>query len=142
LKQHRVNAIEVALFLQGVSQAPLQFLHNLIGVALEQLGAILGEFRHGRLRRIPVAGGVLVQVGRRRSESSQRITEHGRGFTRHHTTELYTPIFDAPVGSGRRRRGTQLDGSGHAPAGGELAKVRHLAIEPQWQRVGSIHVLL
>ena len=40
---------------------------------------------------------------------------------------------------GRGRR-AQVDGARHAPAGRELAQIRHLAVQSQRQRTRTIHV--
>ena len=141
-RRHRMNAIEVTHLAQVGSQARVQFVHNFVRVSLQLFGAVFGEFRDSRLRRIPVARTVLIEVGRGCRKSSQGIAEHCRGFTRHHTAEFDASVLDAPIGGARRGRGAQVDGSRHAPAGGELAKVRHLAIQPQRQGAGTVNVFL
>ena len=48
------------------------------------------------------------------------------------------PWWAAPVSG----RGAEIDGARHAAAGGKLAEIGQLAVEPQRQRVGAVDVLL
>ena len=124
------------------AQALLQLLHDLVRVALELLGAVLGQLGDRGLGRVPVARAVLVEVGGRRRQPPQGIAEDRRRLARHHAAELDPPVFEAAVGGRRGGRRAQVDGARHAPAGGELAQVGHLAVQPQRQRVRAVHVLL
>ena len=61
-----VNTAEVARLAQVVTQALIEFLHHLVGVALQLFGAVLSELGHRGLRRIPVTRPILIEIGRRR----------------------------------------------------------------------------
>ena len=76
--RHRVDAAKVARSAQVSAQPLLDLGGDRVGIALELLGPILGELGDGRLRRVPVARAVLVEVGRRRAQTPQRVAEHRR----------------------------------------------------------------
>ena len=107
------------------AQALVQLLHHLVGVALQLLGAVLGQLGDRGLRRIPVARAILVEIGGRARQPPQGIAKDRRRLAGHHAAELHPPVLDAPVGGRGRGRRTQVDGARHAPAGRELAEVRH-----------------
>ena len=58
----------------------VEFLDDGVRVALELLGAVLRELGHRGLGRVPVAGAILVEVGRSARQPPQRIPEHGGGL--------------------------------------------------------------
>ena len=112
------------------------------GIALELLGAVLGELGDRRLGGVPEARAVLVEVGRRRREPPQRVAEHGRRLARHHAAELHPPILEPAVrGRGRGRR-AEVDRARHPPRGVQLAEVGLLGVDLERQRVRPVHVLL
>ena len=113
--RQRMDAREVAGLAQVGAQPLVQLLRHLVGIALELLGAVLGELGDRRLRRVPEARPVLVEVGRRRGEPPQRIAEHGRRLARHHAAELDAPVLEAAVRRRRRRRRAEVDRARHAP---------------------------
>jgi hypothetical protein len=57
-----MHPIKVTLLGQIGTQALIKFVHHLIWIALELLGAVLGELGDRGLRRVPVAWPVLVEV--------------------------------------------------------------------------------
>ena len=57
---------------------PAVSLRHLVGIALELLGAVFRELRDCRLRGVPEPLAILIEVGRRRREPAQCITEHSR----------------------------------------------------------------
>ena len=140
--RQRMDAGEVAGLPQVGAQPLVQLLRHLVGIALELLGAVLGELGDGRLGGVPVARPVLVEVGGRRREPPQRIAEHGRRLARHHAAELDAAILEPAVRRGRRRRRAEVDGARHAPRRVQLAEVRLLGVDPERQRVRPVHVLL
>ena len=140
--RQRMDAAEVARLAQVGSQALVQLLHHLVGIALELLGAVLRQLGDRGLGRVPVARAVLVEVGGRSGQPPQGIAEDRGRLARHHAAELHPPVLDAPMGRRGRGRRAQVDRARHAPAGRELAEVGHLAVQPQRQRVGAVHVLL
>ena len=91
------------------AQPLVDLRHDRVGIALQLLGAVLGELGDGRLRRIPVARPILVEEGRCRAQPPQRIAEHRRRLARHDAAELDAPILDAAVGGRRRRRRAEID---------------------------------
>ena len=127
--RQRVDAREVARLAQVGAQPLVQLLRHLVGIALELLGAVLGELGDGRLGRVPVARPVLIEVGRRRREPPQRIAEDGRRLARHHAAELDPPVLEPAVRRGRRRRRAEVDGARHAPRRVQLAEVRLLGVD-------------
>ena len=137
-----MNAVEFAGVAKVGAEPRRELLHDLVGVALQLLGAVLRELGDGRLRGVPVTGTVLVEVGRRAGKSPQCIAEHGRRLPRHDAAELDAAILDPAVSGVRRGRGPEVDRSRHPSGSGELAEVRDLAVEPQRQRAGPVHVLL
>ena len=125
-----MHPVEVAHRAQIGSQALVEFVHHLVRVAFELLGAILGELGDRGLRGVPVAWPVLVEVGSRCRQSSQRIAEYGGRLARHHAAEFDTSILEATVRSGRGGSRAEVNGARHAPTGSEFAEVRHIAVEP------------
>src|SRR5208337_3490271 len=99
-----MDAGKIAAPLQIASQTGLQFRGDLVGIALELLGAVFGELGNRRLGREPGAGAVLIEIGRGSREPSQRVAEHGRRFPWPPAAELHTPVFESAMGSRRRRR--------------------------------------
>ena len=85
-------------FLRQVGPQPLvQLGHDLVGVALQLLGAVLGQLGDRGLGRVPVARTVLVEVGGRRRQPAQGIAEDRRRLARHDAAELDPPVFEAAV---------------------------------------------
>ena len=137
-----MDPMEVAGTAQIGAQPGAERLRHLVGVALQQLGAVLGQLGDGRLGRVPVPRAVLIEVGRRAGQPPQRIAEHGGRLARHHAPELHTSVLQPLMSSLGGGRGTEIDGPRDAPASGELAEVRHVSVDPQRQRAGTVHVLL
>ena len=92
-----MDAAEVARLAQVGAQPLVELLHHLVGVALELLGAVLGQLGDRGLRRVPVARAVLVEVGRRAGQPAQRIAEDRRRLARHHAAELHPPVLEAAM---------------------------------------------
>ena len=126
----RVDAVEVPARAQVRLQPILQLLRDVVRLAPQLLGAILGEPGDRGLRRVPHPRAVLVEVGGRRREPAQRIAEDRRRLARHDAAELDPPVVDAAVGRGGGRRGAEVDGARHPPRRGELAEVRRLGVDP------------
>ncbi len=137
-----MDPAEVAHNAQICSQAPVQLLGDLVGIALELLGAILGQLGHRGLGRVPVAWAVLIKEGGRAGQPPQRIAKHRRRLPGHHAAQLHLPIFEPAVRRVGEWRRAKVDRAGNAPAGRGLAEVGHLAVEPKRQRARPIHVLL
>ena len=116
-------------------------MHHLVRVAFQLLGAVLGELGDRRLRGVPVARPVLIEVGGRCGQPPQGIAEHGRRLARHHAPELDAAVLQATVRGGRRGSRAEVNRARHTPTGRELAEVRDLAVESQGQRAGAVHVL-
>ena len=127
--RQRMDAREVARLAQVGAQPLVQLLRHLVGIALELLGAVLGELGDRRLRGVPEARAVLVEVGRRRREPPQRVAEHGRRLARHHAAELDPPVLEPAVRGRRRGRRAEVDRARHAPRRVQLAEVRLLAVD-------------
>jgi hypothetical protein len=58
-----VDTVKVLLLLQIFAQPEVKLVHYLVGITLQLFGAIIRELCHGRLRRIPVAWPVLIEIG-------------------------------------------------------------------------------
>ena len=82
--RHRVNALEVARPPQVGPETFLQLEDNLVGITQILLRQVLGDLGDSRLRRVPIARPVLVQLGRCRREPAQRVPEDLRRLARHH----------------------------------------------------------
>ncbi len=136
-----MDAAEVALVAQIGSQAQFQLVPYLVGVAFQLLGTVFRQLGDRGLRRIPVARAVLIEVRRRRGQPPQGIAEDRRRLARHHAAELDPPILEPAMSCRRGRRRAQVDRPRDAPACRELAQVGHLAVHPQRERVGAVHVL-
>ncbi len=94
----------------------VELVHDLVGIALELLGAILGQLGDRRLGGVPVARAVLVEVGGGAGEPAQRIAEDGGRFAGHHAAELDAPVLEAAVGGGGGGRRAEVDGARHTAA--------------------------
>ena len=125
--------LKVAGFAKVGPQAPVELEHHLVGIALQLLGAVLGQLGHRGLRRVPVARAVLVEVRRRPGQPSQRIAEDRRRLARQHAAELDPTVLEAAVGRCRRGGRAEVDRPRHAAARRELAQVGDFAIQPQGQ---------
>jgi hypothetical protein len=134
--RQRVDALEVSGLPQVGAQPLVQLLRHLVGVALELLGTILGELRDRRLRRVPEARTILIEVRRRRREPPQRVAEHGRRLSRHHATELHAAILETAVRRRRRGRRAEVDRARDASRRVQLAEVRLVGVDLERQRVG------
>ena len=121
--------LEVARATQIGAKPGAKLLCHLVGVALQQLGAVLGQLGDGRLGRVPVPRTILIEVGRRTGQPPQRIAEHSGRLARHHAPELHPAVLEPLMSSLGRGRGTEIDGPCDAPASGELAEVRYLSVE-------------
>ena len=137
-----MNAGETAGFAERRLQPFPDSLRHPIRIAAQLLGPILGQLRDRRPRVVPVVGTVLVEVGGRARQPSERISEDGRGLSRQHAAELDAPVLDSPLRRPCRWRGTKVDRARDAPAGGELSEVGHLAVEPVREGVRPVDVLL
>ena len=100
------------------------------------------QLRDGRLRVVPVARAVLVEVGRRRGEPPEGVPEDGRGLARQDAAEPDAAVLEPAVRGARRRRRAEVDRPRHPPAGRELAQVAHRAVDPQRQGLLPVDVLL
>ena len=140
--RQRVDAGEVAGPAQVGAQPLVQLLRHLVGIALELLGAVLGELGHRRLSGVPEARPVLIEVGRRRRQPPQRVAEHRRRLARHHAAELDAPVLEPAMRRRRRGRGAEVDGARHPPRRVQLAEVGLLGVDLERQRVRPVHVLL
>ena len=137
-----MNAAEQAALIQFAAQPLGQFPGHPVRFALHLLGAVLGEPGHRRLRGIPVARPVLIEVGRGAGEAAQRIAKHRRRLARQHAAELDAAVFEAPVRRGRARRRAEIDRPGHAPAGHGFAEVGHFFVEAQGQGARAVDIRL
>ena len=90
-----MNAAEVALALQVFPQAQVQLMDNLVRIALELLGAVLRQFGDRRLRRIPVARAVLVEIGSGTGQPPQGIAKDRWRLSRHDAAELHLPVLES-----------------------------------------------
>src|SRR5207253_3675734 len=61
---------------------------------------------------------------------------------RHYAAKLHLAVLDAAVGGGGGGGGAEVDRARHAPAGLELAEVRHLLVQAVRQRARAVDVLL
>jgi len=68
-----MDAAEVARPAQVFAQSPVQFVHDLVGIALQLLGAVFRQLSYRGLRRVPVARAILIEISRRRREAPERI---------------------------------------------------------------------
>ena len=128
--RQRVHAAEVAFLTQVVSYSLGDLLDYAVRIAPHLLGSIFRQLGHRGLGGEPVAGVVLVQVGRGSGQPPQRIPKHGWRLSRHHAAQLDPPVVDAAMGGAGRGCGTEEDRPRHAAAGGELAQVRLVAVDP------------
>jgi len=114
--RHRVDLAEVALPAQVGAQPLLDQLLDGVGLAGELLGAVLGELGDRRLRRVPVAVAVLVEVRRGRRQPPQCVAEDRRRLAGRHAPELDAAVLDAAVRGRRGRRRAEVHGSRDPPA--------------------------
>ena len=140
--RQEVDAAEVARLAQVGAQPLVQLAGHGVGVALVLLGAIFGQLGDRRLGGVPVASGVLIEIGGRSTQAAQRVAEDGRRLAGHDAAELDAPVFQAAVGGRGRGGRAEVDRAGHASSGLELAQVRHFTVDAQRQRVGAINILL
>ena len=68
--RHGMDAAEVARPAQVFAQSPVQFVHDLVGIALQLLGAVFRQLGYRGLRRVPVARAVLIEIGSRCGQSA------------------------------------------------------------------------
>ena len=91
-----------------------QYLRNLFGLTLQQFGPVVGQLRDRWLRRIPVAGVVLIKIGRRLCEVTQCVPKYCRSFAGLHATQLNPAVLFTPVRRSGSRNRTQEQRSRHA----------------------------
>ena len=137
-----MDTLEVARAAQIGAKPGAELLRHLVGVALQQLGAVLGQLGDGRLGRVPVPRAILIEVGRRAGQPPQRIAEHGRRLARHHAPKLHTAVLEPLMRSLGRGCGAEIDGPRDTSGSGELAEVRNVSVDPQRQRASTVNVLL
>src|ERR1700678_618734 len=118
-----MNAREVTRFMQIDSQSLVQFVGDLVGVALELLCTIFGELGDCWLCGVPEAWTILVEISRAGRKSSQRISEYGRRLSRHDATKLHPTILESAVRRGCRWGRAKIDGARHASSRVQLAEV-------------------
>ena len=127
--------------LPQVGPQPVGQCHrDFVRVAPKLLSAIFGQLPYRGLRGVPVAATVPVQVGCGICQTQQGITEQGRRFSRHHAAELDLPIIHSLVRRADARGRAQVNRTGHAPTGRQLAQIRRLAVDLPWQGTGAVHI--
>src|SRR5690349_22995145 len=92
-------ARELACLAEIRSQALFDLVNDLVALALELLGAVLGKLGDGWLRGIPIAVAILVQIRRGAGQAPQRIAEYRRRFAWHDAAQLHTAVLQALVSS-------------------------------------------
>ena len=135
-------ARETAPVAQHIAQALFQLGVHFVLITFELRGAVLRQFGHRGLRRIPYPRTVLVQVGGVFREMAKCVAEHGRRFSGHHTTEFYVSIFQASLRRMRGRGRSQEDRPGNPPRGVQFAKVRYIRVDFEGQRIRPVYILL
>jgi len=106
---------------------------NFVGITLQLLREVLRQLGDRGLGGVPVTRAVLVEIGCNPGQSPQGVAEDRSRLSRHDAPELHAPVFKSPVsGLGERCR-SHVDGTGHASARRELAKVGDLSIQAQGQ---------
>ena len=82
--RHGVDAAEVAGLAEVLPEALVQLIHDLVEIALQLLGAVIGQLGDGGLGGIPVTWSILVKISGGPGQPAQRITEDGRRLAGHH----------------------------------------------------------
>ena len=137
-----MDFVEVPPIVQVFPEPPSYLFVHLVAVSPILFGPALGEVGHCRLGRVPIASTILVQVGSGASETPHRVTEDSGGLSWNNASKLDTPVFDSLVRRSRDGGGAKVDRAGHPATGAVLAKVGHLAVQPQGKRVRAVYITL
>lgn len=131
-RRERMDPAEVAGLTQVGTQALVELVHHLVGIASELFGAVFSELGDSRLCRVPVAWAVLVEIRGCARQPPQCIPEDRRRFTWHHATELDASVLESKMSGRRRGRRAEIDRARHATARRELAeRPGQLAVDPE-----------
>ena len=135
-----VYARKSPLVSQCAAQAFFQLGVDLVRVALQFGGAVLRQFGHRRLGRIPYPRTVLIQVCGFFRKMAQGVPENGGRFSGRHAAKFDPAVFEPSLRRMRYGSRPEENRAGHAPRSVQFAEVRVVGVDPERQRIRSVYI--
>ena len=123
-----MDASEVAIPGRHLRESAFKLLLDLIGLILKPFGSVLRQLHHRRMRTIPIARTVLIEIRRGAGETAEGVAIDGWGLAREDAGQLDALIVDTAIRRVALRRGADVDGASSAAGSGEAAEVRNLTV--------------